>query len=216
MPLPSNRKPLTLGAQLKLSPTVPHDPTARPPHPGDLSLFAPYGNGVYGLQDPKSQVPFHRGPIHEAEGGTCCFFGNGVSKDDFFGMLRVLGIPTDGKNSHNLRYAAYLAETQDPETDQYVTQLRLVSAFGMRFLFGAIAKSEYGTFPAQTLSPAQALWAFMDMERKRWGTSYGAGLDRVFGGDGNYAQEMLSFGFHLENAYHGICRIWSRAWLVTK
>jgi hypothetical protein len=36
----------------------------------------------------------------------------------------------------------------------------------------------------------------------------------AFGGDGERAKESLAFGFMVENAYYGVYRIWSRAWLV--
>lgn len=39
---------------------------------------------------------------------------------------------------------------------------------------------------------------------------------RRFGGDGEWARESLAFGFLVENQYHSIYRIWTRAWLVTK
>jgi hypothetical protein len=38
----------------------------------------------------------------------------------------------------------------------------------------------------------------------------------AMGGDGDWAKEELCFGFMMENEYHGVCRIWTRAWLVTK
>jgi hypothetical protein len=41
-------------------------------------------------------------------------------------------------------------------------------------------------------------------------------LDRSRFIDGDWAKESLCFGFMMENEYHGICRIWTRAWLVTK
>jgi hypothetical protein len=43
-----------------------------------------------------------------------------------------------------------------------------------------------------------------------------AELSGTFGGDGDWAQESLCFGFMIENAYHGVYRMWSRAWLITK
>ena len=40
-------------------------------------------------------------------------------------------------------------------------------------------------------------------------------LRGLFGGDGDFAREELAFGFMVENDYHHVYRIWSRAWLVT-
>ena len=36
------------------------------------------------------------------------------------------------------------------------------------------------------------------------------------GGDGDMADEVLAFGFMVENSYYGIYRIWGRAWLIKK
>ena len=41
-------------------------------------------------------------------------------------------------------------------------------------------------------------------------------LAGMFGGDGDDSREKLSFGRMVENGYHHVYRIWSRAWLVTK
>jgi hypothetical protein len=45
---------------------------------------------------------------------------------------------------------------------------------------------------------------------------WSAKLTGTFGRDGDWAREALCFGFTVENAFHGVYRIWSRAWLVTK
>lgn len=70
--------------------------------------------------------------------------------------------------------------------------------------------------PPTILTMAEAMWAFVEHEKKEWGTFWGEKLETTFGGDGDFAREDLSFGFMIENADEGIYRIWSRAWLVTK
>lgn len=63
----------------------------------------------------------------------------------------------------------------------------------------------------------EAFWGFMENERRKYGLYFGSPkLSGLFGGDGDFAQEELCFGFMTENHYHGVYRIWSRAWLVTK
>jgi len=95
--------------------------------------------------------------------------------------------------------------------------MRLVSKFGLRFMFNAIDDSEYCSFEKQDLSVSEALWKFIEVEKERLGSTWGdPRIEGTFGGDGNYAREELNFGFMPENNYHGIYRIWSRAWLVTK
>ena len=148
----------------------------------------------------------------QEEAGGVLYFGNGVPRADLDALLRIFNIRGDDKD-----YAVFVAESKQPGKDGYIVQMRVVNKFALRFMFDAISEAEYDSFPKQQLTVAEALWAFMDKERKRWGTSFGAkGLAGMFGGDGDYEQEELAFGFMLENEYHHVCRIWSRAWLVTK
>lgn len=154
--------------------------------------------------------PFKEGPIHESSGGVL-FFDNGVAKEDFLALSRMLDIP-EGKD-----YAAFVSTSETPGEDGYLSQLRIVGKFGMKYLYNAISNREYHVFPEQELTIPQALYAFIDSERHKYGTFFGEPkLEGKFGGDGNYAREQLSFGFMVENEYFGVYRIWSRAWLVTK
>jgi len=184
-------------------------------HPGNLELIAPHGNGIYGYQDP-SQGMFNSAPSQEAAGGTL-YFGNDVEWADFIGLLRVLGVISRYGRSAKA-YVVYVQESKTPGVDGYLTQMRIVSRFGLRFMFRAINDREYDAFEDQFLPVEEALWTFILKEKGRWGTSLDGrnGLRGVFGGDGNFACEELAFGFSLENEYHRVYRIWSRAWLVTK
>lgn len=178
--------------------------------PGDLSKFTPYGNGVYGYQR-NSFEPIRGDPSQEETGGFI-YFGNGVRKEDFEGFLRIMNVKAKHKD-----YATFVQESSNPVEDRYFKQMRLISRFGLRFMFGAIDDREYNTFKEQELSIGEALWEFMKAEKARFGTSFGdPRIEGKMGGDGNYAREELSFGFMLENEYHHVYRIWSRAWLVTK
>jgi hypothetical protein len=184
--------------------------------PGDLSKFTPYGNGVYGYQDRNGGNPFKSAPPQEACGGVI-YFGNGIAKPDFEALMCILEVQDKYVAKPSKDFAVFIAESNQPGKDGYLVQMRIVSKFGLRFMFGAINEAEYEKFPEQELSMVETLWTFIEHERKRWGTSFGAkGLVGLFGGDGDFAQEELSFGFMLENEYHHVYRIWSRAWLVTK
>ncbi len=178
--------------------------------PGDLSKFTPYGNGVYGYQR-HSLEPIRGDPPQEESGGLV-YFGNGVKQEDFSGFLRMMGVKADDKD-----YAAFVQESSNPVEDRYFKQMRLMSKFGLRFMFGAIDNREYDTFKKQELTIGESLWEFMEAEKGRFGTSFGdRRIEGKMGGDGDCAREELSFGFMLENEYHEVYRIWSRAWLVTK
>jgi len=178
--------------------------------PGDLSKFAPYGNGVYGYQI-NSLEPIKGDPPQEKSGGII-YFGNAVKKEDFSGFLRMMGVRADHKD-----YAAFVQKSLYPVEDRYFNQLRLISKFGLKYMFGAIDDGEYKLFKDQKLTIGETFWEFIESEKGRFGTSFGdSRIEGKMGGDGEYAREQLSFGFMLENEYHQVYRIWSRAWLVTK
>ncbi len=186
--------------------------------PADLSQFTPQGNGVYGLQGGLVD-PFHMGEIMEAAGGVV-FFGPPKHREDFMGMLRVLGIANtnlDVGDAHNCHYWAFVKDSEQPGEDGYLRQMRVVHRFGLRFLFGAIGDVGYDEFPDQPISLPDFLWAFIQDQVKLYGTGFtNQELAGTFGGDGDFAREALSFGLMIENSYHKVYRIWSRAWLVTK
>ena len=178
--------------------------------PGNLSIVVPDGNGVYGYHG-KSIDPVKCDPPQEECGGFV-FFGNGVKKEDFDGFLRMMNVRTDGKD-----YAAFIQESSNPLEDRYFKQMRIVSKFGLRFMFDVLNDSEYDSFKNQELSVKEALWEFMESEKDRFGTCFGdPRIEGKMGGDGDCAREKLGFGFMIENEYHQTYKIWSRAWLVTK
>jgi hypothetical protein len=180
--------------------------------PGDLSQFTPYGNGVYGYQSRFGEDPIKSAPLQDSSGGVV-YFDNGIAKADFKALLRIMNVKSDYKD-----YAVFLAESKHPGEDGYLVQMRIVTKFGLCFMFGALTDAEYDKFPEQNLTIGETLWEFMKKEAERWGTSWmeNKGLHGKFGGDGDFACEELAFGFVMENEYHGVYRIWSRAWLVTK
>lgn len=187
--------------------------------PGDLSKSVPYGNGAYGYQDRKGSNLFTDAPSQEACGGVI-YFGNDVAKADFEALMRIMEVQPAHVVKRSKDFAVFTAESKQPAKDGYLVQMRIVSKFGLRFMFGALTDAEYEQFPEQELTMVEALWSFIEQERKRWGTKFWQdgekGLQGLFGGDGDFAREELAFGFMLENDYHHVYRIWSRAWLVTK
>ena len=132
----------------------------------------------------------------------------------------IMNVQSAGTVKPRKDFAVFAAESQQPGKDGYLVQMRIVSRFGLRYMFGALTDAEYDEFPEQKMPVVDALWWFINEERKCWGTSFQEdgkkGLRGLFGGDGNFAREELSFGFMVENDYYHVYRIWSRAWLVTK
>ena len=127
--------------------------------PGDLSKFAPYGNGVYGYQ--KNSLEPIRGDPPQEETGGLIYFGNEARKEDFEGFLRMMNVRAEDKD-----YVAFVQESSNPIEDRYFKQMRIMSKFGLRFMFGAIDDREYDTFKEQELSIGEALWAFMNAEKE--------------------------------------------------
>lgn len=184
--------------------------------PNDFSIIVPSGNGVYGFHK-NTTDPFKSISLQEGTGGLI-YFENQISKDNFFTLTTILGISRAlNPKWENRDYAAFYKESQNPKEEGFLSQIRLVSKFSLRFLFKSIDEHEYNNFPTQDLTMAEACWAFISGQKKRWGTDFTSPkLNGKFGGDGDYAREELSFGLMVENNYHNIYRIWSRAWLVTK
>ena len=185
--------------------------------PSDLSLFTPYGNGVYGDQDQSIGHPFTGAPMTEPCGGVI-YFSNEITITDFYALMRILEIQSRYETNSPNDFSVFTAESQQPGKDNYLTQMRIVSKFGLRFLFRTLDDTEYDKFQNQELSISEALWLFIEHEKIRWGTSWTEdhGLVGKFGGDGHFAREELAFGLMLESRYYQVVRIWSRAWLVTK
>ena len=205
-----------LGDKIQISPSIWPDRELKI-QPGDLSLGAPAGNAVYGYQRKNIENPFSTAPTDAPCGGVI-YFGCDILKDNFKALLQILGIQPDRDTNIHNDYAIFTAESEQPGKDGYLAQLRVVSKFGLRFMFNALNDAEYDKYPKQELSIGEVLWMFIEHEKKRWGTSLteNHGLAGKFGGDGDYAREKLAFGLMVENHYYNVYRIWSRAWLVTK
>lgn len=215
----SNQQPkrivFELGESVRVSPPIWFD-NAVDWYPGDFSKRPPYGSGVYGYQSSNLLDPLKNAPKEEDSGGVV-YFGNGISKADFEAMMRIMHVDPCRPSKD---FAVFTALSKEPGKEGCLTQMRTVSKFGLRFMFKSLSDADYEKFAKQGVSTVDALWAFVEHERECWGTSFTEdekkGLRGLFGGDGDFRREQLAFGFMVENQYHGVYRIWSRAWLVTK
>jgi hypothetical protein len=196
--------------------------------PGDLSVFAPMGNGLgaptvmmpwddfdavasrgayYGLY-PHTGHPFSGAPVTDPGGGTI-YFDHRCERTDIEAMLRLMQV-----RGHLTDYAAFLQDATKPE-DRYLTQLRIVSGGALSYLFRTPDDPEGTALRGQTLPIGEVIWRFIEWYRRE-NEAGRYSVTGALGGDGDWARESLAFGFMVENEYHSIYRIWTRAWLVTK
>ena len=199
-----------------------------PVQPGDLSLFAPMGNGLgapmvmmpwdglesiaareayYGLQ-PHTGHPFGGAPITDASGGTV-YFDDQVPPGDLAAMLRLMGVHSDLKD-----FAAFYAEPKGPD-ERHGGQMRIVSGGALEFLYRTPNDDDSMKLRQQSLTVGEAVAKFVEQFQRGWDDG-SLHLSGTLGGDGDWAKESLAFGFMVENQYHRIYRIWMRPWLVTK
>ena len=199
-------------------------------YPGDLEKFAVPGVGISGPfpirpwgnpleDDPSDFYSFQRitgHPIKDASKneptGGVLYFGGTPRKEDIEALYRLLNVRTHLKD-----YAAFVEHSLDPVEDRYLVQMRIVSRFALKYLFRALDGDDYESFPAQKRDIGEVLWQFIEDQQDTWGTGMNSyNIRGTMGGDGDFAKEELAFGFMVENEYHSVYRIWSRAWLVTK
>jgi hypothetical protein len=195
--------------------------------PGDFNLVVPMGMNLgggpvmrpwdtlesamqattyYGLQ-PHGRDPLRDAPLTDAAGGTV-YFDDDITADDLATLLRIMGVETEQPH-----FAAFRIDASQPKDERFLTQIRIVVPGALGALFDVAFAPE---LVQQDLTIGAAFATFVASERTRWGTGMSAALRGTFGGDGDWAKESLCFGLMIENAYHGVYRMWSRAWLVTK
>lgn len=199
--------------------------------PGNLTLFAPMGNGFgvfrqlpirevddfesialqqdyfYGFH-PHNGHPFSGAPVTEAGGGIV-YFDENCQQQDIEALLRLMGVRGQRKE-----FAAFVQEATNPQ-QRYLTQMRIVSGPALQYMYQIPDGPEFQALTEQSLTVSEVIWKFIEHFR----SEHEAGrysVDGALDGDGDTAYESLAFGFFVENAYHAIYRLWTRAWLVTK
>lgn len=208
----------------------PGDPL--PVQPGDVTQFVPLGFALggplivrpwdtledamaagdyYGAQ-PQTFHPLHGAPRTDACGGTI-YFDTGNSRESLLAAFSVMGVnPHPGRRE----YAVFCDESEDALKEGFISHCRIMPYSTLASLFGARLDLVDACKSPQPVSVQDLLCHFVTAEEKRWGTGMGGALSGCMGGDGDWAKESLCFGFMVENAYHFVLRIWSRAELVTK
>jgi hypothetical protein len=190
--------------------------------PGDFGRFAPMGRGRIGhvpadLDDwPRAilifsltaPAPLLNAPITEPTGGTLYLDGE-PNREDLAAALRLLGVPSDATD-----YAAFLSQAKKPAEERYLTQLRIVRRVALAALYDALSEPDLRSFPPQQLTVGALIGKFIETEQQQWGTGLSPQLSERFGNPGQRFRATLAFGLMIENAFYGVYRLWSRAWLL--
>lgn len=195
--------------------------------PGDLKRFAPMGRGrvgsvpldlgtgsksdahpdLFSLTAHQSSA-FLEAPITEPTGGVLYLDGE-PNLDHLAATLSLLGVTTDATD-----YAAFVEDARKPGEDRYLTQLRIVRRVALAALYDALSEDELRSFPRQRLGVGELMRKFIECEQKKWGTGLSRKLTDHLGRAGERFNATLAFGVMIENAFYGVYRLWSRAWLL--
>lgn len=204
--------PFDLGKEVRILPSDWPHPRFKV-KPGDFSKFFPYGNDYYGYQSPNREDLFRDGPSQDAHGGVIYFDGQ-MEKEDFQTLLRVMGVQWEYHSEVPiLNYAVFVGESDQPVKDGYVRQIRIVSVHALRSYFKVLTSVQCENFPNQQHTINEVLWSFIEAERERWHHLH---IPKLMDEWGDMGYQMLGFGLMQENANDGVCRIWSRPWILTK
>ncbi len=94
--------------------------------------------------------------------------------------------------------------TIDTVEDRYLHQVRIVSRAALGYLFRA--NPEASALPDQPRAPRRPISRRSSPSRRTSGTTsyaFSRALSGTLGGDGDWAKELLGFGFAVENGYLG-------------
>ena len=153
--------------------------------------------------------PLLSAPLTDLAGGTV-YFGAG-SRAQLPALLQMMDIQPDRRD-----FVAIGSQSKFPIHTRFLDQLWLLSSVTAKHTFGL----EDSDLPGdQSMTFKEALLGFIDRQTDKWtepGQLYSRYLDGAIGGDGEFAREALGFGFHVEDSYGDIYRIWSRPWVVLK
>jgi hypothetical protein len=206
----------------------PGDPL--PVQPGDAGHFVPMGccfsgpvvmrpwdtlEGAFAAGDYYSGRahtfhPLLGAPLTEASGGVL-YFDSMADVPDVMAALRLMHVPLLSNE-----YAVFVSESEEPQRHGYLTHLRMMPYSSARDLFGANLDLIESIRQPQPMILGSLISGFIRLAVERWGTGMPMELSGCMGGDGDWAKEALCFGFMVENEYQQVCRLWTRAWLVTK
>src|SRR3989344_2466600 len=90
--------------------------------------------------------------LRKKRAGGVIYFGNDVTEADFKALMRTMEVQPAYVVKPSKDFAVFTAESEQPGKDGYLTQVRIVSRFGLRHMFGVLTDVEYEKFPEQELT----------------------------------------------------------------
>jgi hypothetical protein len=160
--------------------------------------------------DPPANDPLEWAPRSLASGGVI-YFDDRAGLEKLDAALEVMGVWVD---SDQFGVFAEVAQKKDVSKRRFLHQIRIVSSFALSGLF-KVPDPVIEANCKQAIMVRRLVRRFIEFETKCW-LARSATLRGTLGGDGDWAKEWLSFGFLVENSFHGVYRLWSRPWLATK
>jgi len=182
----------------------------------DPTVDIPDNSGVYGFGEKGYGRPELLAPSEEDVGGFL-FLPGTIQQETLHQLVYLAGMASTERVRQD-QYGLQVIDSPEGLERQlgYMRKLIIANRFALRFLFRVVSEIDYDTIH-QPLDVEELVQKFVEDERKKYGTSFGGSkLAGRFGGDGDFAQEALGFGFAIENHYHKVISIWSRGWLSTK
>ena len=141
------------------------------------------------------------------------YFDDGAAWDKVEAALALMGVLLEERD-----FVVFARESPEPVRDRYLDQVRIMRKFALEFAFRL--RDEAAAIATQPVSVGEVIAQFLLDQRAKWNapkeSTWDLRITGAFGGDRDWADESLCFGFMVENAYYGIYRLWSRAWFVTK
>jgi hypothetical protein len=159
--------------------------------------------------------------------GRLAFFPSHlIDRPSFDALLKQMDIQISDQ-----AYAAFGCKAQHKDYEQhfktYLVQMRFVTRAALRDVYGIHSETELQALPEQSVNLGEALWRFVQHEKKRVEPTLDFVPDRVALALGYIppvimpygipdVREGLGFGLMTENRPSGIYRIWSRLAMITK
>lgn len=186
----------------------------------DLGQLAEDGDGMYHTTKPVwgeviTDVT-KKISIESSSGGLIFFDDSDFSPVRLEKTLEILGMihPRPVKE-----YSAYILHSTSPLKDGYLTQLRIVSAYALKYYYKADAKKQ----TKQKVDIHSMIRGFIEHEKARYGYvelergMLNPTLYEKIGASGDEEGMFgLGFGLLVENSYYQIYRVWSRPVFYSK